>query len=94
MRAEASNNIAINNTPRPNPTILDDLRSQIHQLEYGSKLSKLSKIQSENTVSLGSPDINKALPWGGLPIWGLHEIFGDIATIGFAAVLINKLVKN
>ena len=95
MKAEASNNIPINNnTPRPNPVILDNLRNQIRQLEYGNKLSGLSTIQSENTVSLGNSDINEALPWGGLPIWGVHEIFGDIATIGFAAVLINKLVKN
>jgi protein ImuA len=95
MRAEAFNNIAINNNiPRPNPTTLDNLRGQIRQLEYGGKLSQLSRIQSENTISLGNSEINEALPWGGLPIWGLHEIFGDIASIGFAAVLINKLVNN
>ena len=63
MKAEASNNIPINNnTPRPNPIILDNLRNQIRQLEYGNKLSGLSTIQSENTVSLGNSDINEALP--------------------------------
>jgi protein ImuA len=95
MKAEASNNIAINNnTLRPNPAILDNLRNQIHQLEYGGKLSQISQTQSKTTVSLGNSDIDEALPWGGLPITGLHEIFGDIATIGFTTILINKLVKN
>ncbi len=96
MKAEASNNIAINSnsTISPNPIILDNLRNQIRQLEYGDKLSQISSIQSKTTVSLCDPYIDDALPWGGLPITGLHEIFGDTATIGFTAVLINKLVKN
>ena len=73
---------------------MDNLRTQIRQLEYGDKLSQISSIQSKTTVSLCDPYIDDVLPWGGLPITGLHEIFGDIATIGFAAVLINKLIKN
>jgi protein ImuA len=94
MRAESFDSVAIhNNISRPNPAILDNLRSQINQLERGSKLTQLPPAQGEPTVSLGDPQINDALPWGGLPITGLHEIFGDTAAVGFTAALINKLTK-
>ena len=96
MRAEASNSITINNNNllRPNSAILDNLRNQIRQLEYSGKLSQTSPLQNRTVVSLGNPDIDEALPWGGLPTTGLHEIFGDIATIGFTTVLLNKLIKS
>ena len=74
----------------PNPAVLDSLRSQIRQLERESVLPA----QTEPTISLGDPDINGALPWGGLPVTGLHEIFGDTAAVGFAAALIQKIAGN
>jgi protein ImuA len=95
MRVEAFDGTAIrNNIFRPNPVVLDSLRSQIYQIECNGKLSQRLPAESELTISLGNAEINEALPWGGLPIMGLHEIFGDTAAVGFAAALINKLVKN
>ncbi len=43
-------------------------------------------------VATGAPEIDGALPWGGLPC-GVHEIAGprdDAAGIGFAAVLVGR----
>jgi len=81
-------------TPRnvfhPNPGVLDSLRTQIRQLERTSVLPS----QAELTISLGDPDIDGALPWGGLPVIGLHEIFGDTAAVGFAAALINRFTEQ
>jgi protein ImuA len=49
---------------------------------------------SGTTVSLGSPTLDAALPWGGLPTVGLHEVFGDTATFGFAAGLLARLPEK
>ena len=89
-------NIELANTKlfHPNPAVLDSLRSQIHQLEHGGIRGSILQNQSQPTVSLGDPEIDEALPWGGLPVTGLHEIFGDTAAIGFAAALIHKLVAE
>jgi protein ImuA len=95
MRAEAFDSTVIqNNIFYPNPMVLDNLRNQIRQIERSGKLLELPPVQNEPTISLGDTKINGALPWGGLPTTGLHEIFGDPAAVGFTAVLINKLVKN
>ncbi|MBT3989604.1 MAG: hypothetical protein HN884_07680 [Rhodospirillaceae bacterium] len=91
MRAEALDIAPTSTTVfHPNPAVLDSLRTQIRQLEKG----RLLPAESEPTVSLGDPEIDAALPWGGLPITGLHEIFGDTAAHGFAAALIHKLVAD
>jgi protein ImuA len=95
MRAEAFDSTVIqNNIFYPNPMVLDNLRNQIRQIERSGKLLELPPVQNEPTISLGDTKINGALPWGGLPTTGLHEIFGDPAAVGFTAILINKLVKN
>ena len=52
------------NVFHPNPAVLDSLRSQIRQLERG----RLLPSQAEPTISLGDPEIDGALPWGGLPV--------------------------
>ncbi|MDP7425226.1 MAG: hypothetical protein QF394_07385 [Rhodospirillales bacterium] len=78
------------NVFHPNPAVLDSLRSQIRQLERG----RLLPSQAEPTISLGDPEIDGALPWGGLPVSGLHEIFGDTAAVGFTATLLNRLTKQ
>ncbi len=78
------------NVFHPNPAVLDSLRSQIRQLERG----RLLPSQAEPTISLGDPEIDGALPWGGLPVTGLHEIFGDTAAVGFTATLLNRLTKQ
>jgi protein ImuA len=43
------------------------------------------------SVSLGAAAIDAALPWGGLPLAGVHEVGGgDAAALGFAAALLVK----
>jgi len=78
----------------PNPAVLDSLRTQIRQLERGGELGSVLSSQAEPTISLGDPEIDGALPWGGLPVTGLHEIFGDTAAVGFAAALIQKITGD
>lgn len=95
MGAEAFGNAATQDALfRPNPVVLDSLRTQIQQMERGFEGGRIIPAQNEPTVSLGDPEIDQALPWGGLPITGLHEIFGDTAAVGFAASLIQKLVRD
>jgi protein ImuA len=47
----------------------------------------------KNIISLGTPEIDVALPWNGLPTNGLHEIFGDTAALGFLLTLITRLTE-
>ena len=44
-------------------------------------------------ISLGAPEIDRALPWNGLPTAGLHEVFGDAAALGFSAALLARLAE-
>ena len=46
------------------------------------------------TLSLGAPALDAALPWGGLPLAGVHELLGpagDGARTGFLAHLLARL---
>jgi len=88
------NKSALNSILLPDPMTLDSLRNQIREIERSGKLSPPLSAENELTVSLGSSEINEALPWGGLPIMGLHEIFGDTAAVGFTTALMNKFAKN
>jgi len=82
------------NVFHPNPAVLNSLRTQIRQLEHGGELGSALPSQVDPTVSLGDPEIDSALPWGGLPVTGLHEIFGDTAALGFAVALIQKIAGD
>ena len=46
------------------------------------------------TVGLGLPEVDQALPWGGLPRGALHEVLGppgDGAALGFTVALLARL---
>ena len=66
----------------PNSAVLDDLKTQIRTIERGR-----AAVAAEHVLSLGDETLDRALPWNGLPGYGLHEISGDAAAIGFAAGL-------
>ena len=55
------------------------------------RVSEQTRLKS--IVSLGVPELDTALPWNGLPINGLHEIFGDTAALGFSVALISRLTE-
>ena len=47
-------------------------------------------------LPFGVEEIDSALPWGGLPLGGLHEVVGgaDGAAAGFCAVVLGRLCAN
>ena len=82
-----------NNWNRSNLAVLQKLRGQIARIEgHEEKIS----INNQNTysVSFGDNRIDEILPWNGLPLTGLHEIFGDTAAIGFTLMLISKILNK
>jgi protein ImuA len=80
-------------------TTLDALRARIRALELGIPGSGGGgKIE---TVPLALPEIDAALPWGGLPRGALHEIVGvesgvanSGAAEGFAAALLARFIEG
>jgi protein ImuA len=70
-------------------SITTELRKQIARMECAAPGVKAAP--REAVISAGSAEIDVALPWGGLPVGGLHEIFGDAAATGFAASLLARL---
>ncbi len=65
---------------------LEALRTRIRAIEAPGEY---------RVASMGTPEIDAALPWGGLPRGCLHEIAGTPgdagAAIGFAAALVGRL---
>ncbi len=82
---------------RIKPLALDDLRDRVARLERvgtgtGGGRGKLLP------VTLGAPDLDRYLPWGGLPRAALHEVAGEgadreqgAAAAGFAALWLARL---
>lgn len=71
----------------PDPTVIDALRARIWALER--------KAPATAEVIPIAPEIDTALPWGGLPLACLHEIVvGDGAAFGFTAVLLGRLAQR
>jgi protein ImuA len=68
---------------------LAELKSRISRIERAG--SSLRQNGAAPVISSGAPEIDAALPWGGLPACGLHEVFGDAAATGFAASLLGRL---
>ena len=78
---------------------LDTLRARTRALELGASGSRGGgKVEA---VPLALPEIDAALPWGGLPRGALHEIVGagpgianQGAPEGFAAALLARLIEG
>lgn len=69
--------------PRADPAVIASLRARIWALERSAAAAK--------TVAV-APEIDAALPWGGLPLACLHDIIAsDGAATGFLAVLLGRL---
>lgn len=77
-----------------NPLILAELRRRLRVLE--GLVPSLDAVRNDlPVVRLGLSAIDAALPWGGLPRGGLHEVTStptDIAAHGFAAALLGRLM--
>lgn len=80
----------------PTPTDIARLRSRIAALEGGAGEAV------SGAVPLGVTEIDAALPWGGLPLDGLHEVapvrhsdgIEDGAGMGFAAAMLGRLALS
>jgi protein ImuA len=93
--------------PQPDPAVIAELRARIRKLEgYASTGSRewegtagVAAAEDDGSptpavLALGAPQIDGALPWGGLPRGALHEIAGggdDGAAWGFSAALLARL---
>ena len=80
-----------NKEPYKSPEVLEKLRNRISQIENNNKSNSNKIISNTPIIPLGGKSINSALPWGGFPKVGLHEIVGDTSAVGFAATIINKI---
>jgi len=72
--------------PKRKAALLDTLRARIGAIEQrGPTIG--------DVLPLGVEEIDAALPWGGLPLGGLHEVVGgnDGAAAGFCAMVLGRL---
>lgn len=76
--------------PLDRPSLISALRARIARLERAGAAEALAA-RGEEAVPL-SPAIDAALPWGGLPRAGLHEILSAEpgAAAGFAALVLAR----
>lgn len=81
----------MNNTVSEHPGRLEALRIRIARMESAGG----ARAGGTRVVCLGAPEIDAALPWGGLPAGCLHEISGaserDAAAAAFAAFVLARL---
>lgn len=78
-----------NGFQRPNPALIKDLRARIARIERQTPQGG----GAPGALSLGDPELDAALPWGGLPRAALHEVIGTdlAAAAGFCAALSARL---
>ena len=79
---------------RPDPALIAELDACIRRLG-GSRLQGGGGSRSR-PLSMGVEALDDALPWGGLPRAGLHEIIAadsGVAAGGFCAVLLARLIE-
>jgi len=78
--------------PRREPETLARLKDEVRRIERVTA----PDTGAGGTVSLGVADIDRHLPWGGLPRGALHEVIAEDpgAAVGFAAMLAARLTKN
>jgi len=80
-------------TGRQGPALPSDLQHKIDRLERPA----LAKAVPGSALTLGVPEIDARLPWGGLAPASLHAISGAAGVtpaIGFAAALLGRAVRN
>lgn len=75
---------------------LVQLRARISALEG---IASLSPESDRPAIPLGLGDIDQMLPWGGLPVGGLHEIRAarnslPAAALGFAAFCLGRMARS
>ena len=82
------------------PLALDALRDQVARLERAGAIAG-SPCGKQRPVTLGMPDLDRHLPWGGLPRAALHEVAGagadreqGAAAAGFAALWLARLQES
>ena len=74
---------------RRKAALLDALRLRIGSIEHRGS-------DTGGVMPFGVEEIDTALPWGGLPLGGLHEVVGgaDGAAAGFCTVMLGRLCAN
>jgi protein ImuA len=82
------------------PLAIDALRDQVARLERTGAIAG-SRHDKLRPVTLGAPDLDRHLPWGGLPRAALHEVAGEgadreqgAAAAGFAALWLARLQES
>jgi protein ImuA len=75
--------------PRRAPETLARLKDEVRRLE------RATTPEAGPAVALGIADVDRHLPWGGLPRGALHEVIADDpgAGVGFTAMLAARLAK-
>ncbi len=78
--------------PRRAPETLARLRDEVRRLERAPAPDGAAG----GTITLGVADIDRHLPWRGLPRGALHEVIAEDpgAAVGFAAMLAARLAKT
>lgn len=82
--------------PRPDPALIAELYARIRHLGAGRPLPEGPPDPGSRLLSIGPKAIDDALPWGGLPRAGLHEILAlgnGAAAGGFCAILLAGLIE-
>ena len=85
-----------NGFQRPDPALIADLRARIARIERQTPESG----DVPGALSLGAPELDGALPWGGLPRAVLHEVIAaeiaanQTAAAGFCAALSARLAGD
>ncbi len=83
--------------PPTRKEVVSSLREKIRKLEKGASGFEAQRTKSES-VPLGMAEIDAALPWGGLPHMGMHEVIADGqggeslggAAMGYAVFLLSR----
>jgi protein ImuA len=81
--------------PHPDPALIAELHACIHRLG-GCRQPEGQPEHAFLPLSTGVKALDDALPWGGLPRAGLHEVIAadnGVAAGGFCAALLARLIE-
>ena len=91
--AETIRSAALRNPPaRRDGSSMAGLRAHIGAIEFPSR----GPGWAAPVLSVGAPEIDAALPWGGLPLGALHEVIeaAPSAGVGFTVALLARLATR